>query len=94
MSTLRGEIEVRAMVTGRLRPLMVRGRRVYQIGMPWVFGWEGYARGDIANALTAIFADANTTIHNTKALTCNIRPGRMAGRPAGGLVGRERSADG
>jgi formate dehydrogenase major subunit len=77
LSTLRGEIEVKAMLTDRLRPLSIDGRRVYQIGMPWVFGWEGYARGDIANVLTAIFGDANTSIHSTKALTCNLRPGRL-----------------
>ena len=46
--------------------------------MPWVFGWEGYARGDIANALLAIYGDPNTSIHTTKALTCALRKGRLA----------------
>ena len=78
LSTLRGAIEVKAMVTHRLRPLIIDGRRVYQIGMPWVFGWEGYARGDIANVLLAITGDANTSIHTTKAVTCNLRRGRLA----------------
>ena len=77
LSTLRGEIEVRAMVTERIRPFTVAGRTVYQIGMPWVFGWEGYARGDVANVLLAITGDANTSIHTTKAITCNLRPGRV-----------------
>ena len=77
LSTLRGEIEVKAMVTDRLRPLRIDGRDVYQIGMPWVFGWEGYARGDIANVLLAISGDANTSIHSTKALTCDLRRGRL-----------------
>jgi formate dehydrogenase major subunit len=78
LSTLRGEIEVRAMVTDRMQPFTVNGRTVHQIGMPWVFGWEGYARGAIANVLLAITGDANTSIHSTKAVTCNIRPGRLA----------------
>ena len=85
LSTLRGEIEVRAMVTERMRPFTIDGRIVHQVGMPWVYGWEGYARGDIANALLAITGDANTSIHSTKAVTVNLRAGRLAG-PGG--VGR------
>ena len=80
LSTLRGAIETRAMVTERVRPFTIAGRIIHQIGMPWVFGWEGYARGDIANVLLAITGDANTSIHSTKALTCNIRPGRLDAR--------------
>ena len=81
LSTLRGEVEMRAMVTERLMPFEIGGRRIYQVGVPWVYGWEGYARGDIANVLLAITGDPNTTIHTTKALTCNLRPGRR-NRPA------------
>jgi formate dehydrogenase major subunit len=78
LSTLRGDIEARAMVTERMRPFTINGRIVHQVGMPWVFGWEGYARGDIANVLLAITGDANTSIHSTKAVTCALRPGRLA----------------
>jgi formate dehydrogenase major subunit len=74
LSTLRGEIEVRAMVTGRVRPFLIDGKPVHQIGMPWVYGWEGYASGAVANALLAITGDANTSIHSTKAITCALRP--------------------
>src|SRR5581483_7005678 len=63
ISTARGEIETRALITERLRPLEIDGRRIYQIGMPWHFGWQGYATGDIANTLSAIVGDPNTTIH-------------------------------
>ena len=77
LSTLRGEVEVKAMITDRLRPFVIEGQTIYQIGMPWVFGWEGFAKGDTANALLAIFGDANTSIHSTKALTCNLRKGRL-----------------
>ena len=76
LSTKRGEIEVKAMITERVRPFTIGGKTVHQIGMPWVFGWEGYARGDIANVLFAITGDPNTSIHTTKAITCNIRAGR------------------
>jgi formate dehydrogenase major subunit len=85
LSTARGEIEAKALVTPRLRPFNVNGKLVHQVGMPWVFGWEGYAHGDIANVLLAIFGDPNTSIHTTKALTCALRKGRLA-NPGG--IGR------
>ena len=78
LSTLRGEIEVRALVTERMRAFRLGGRTVHQIGMPWMFGHEGYANGDIANVLFAISGDPNVSIHTTKAITCNLRPGRLA----------------
>jgi formate dehydrogenase major subunit len=92
ISTLRGEIETKALVTDRLRPFHLDGgRTVYQIGMPWHFGWKGYATGDIANVLTAVVGDPNTSMHENKALTCNLRRGRLlrvdvrdGQRPAGG----------
>ena len=81
ISTARGEIETRALVTERLQPFRINGSRVYQVGMPWHFGWEGYATGDVANVLTAIVGDANTSMHENKALTCALRRGRL--RPEG-----------
>ena len=77
LSTARGAVEVKALVTERLRPFMINGKVVHQVGMPWVFGWEGYAHGAIANVLLAIFGDPNTSIHTTKALTCALRKGRL-----------------
>jgi formate dehydrogenase major subunit len=77
ISTLRNEIEVKAMVTERMRPFQVNGGTIHQIGMPYVFGWKGYASGSAVNALLAITADVNTSIHTTKALTCAIRAGRL-----------------
>lgn len=77
LSTPRGEIEVKAMVTERMRPLTINGRKVHQLGMPWVYGHLGYARGEPANVLFPITGDPNTSIHSTKAITCNIRPGRL-----------------
>ena len=76
LSTLRGEIPMRAMVTRRLQPFVIGGKRVFQIGVPWTYGAEGYATGAAANVLLAISGDPNTSIHSTKALTCHLRPGR------------------
>ena len=80
LSTARGEIETRALVTERLRPFEIDGRRVYQIGMPWHFGYKGYATGAIANELSSVVGDPNTSIHEGKAFTCALRKGRIASR--------------
>jgi formate dehydrogenase major subunit len=77
LSTARGEIETRALVTARLPALEIGGRRIYQIGMPFHFGWQGLARGEAANVLTSVVGDPNTTIHEGKALTCALRKGRL-----------------
>jgi formate dehydrogenase major subunit len=77
LSTARGEVETRALVTSRLAPLQIEGRRVYQVGMPFHFGWEGFATGAPANVLTSVVGDANTTMHEGKALTCALRKGRL-----------------
>jgi formate dehydrogenase major subunit len=77
LSTARGNVDAKALVTTRLRPFIINGKLVHQVGMPWVFGWDGYATGDIANVLLAIHGDPNTSIHTTKALTCNLRKGRL-----------------
>jgi len=77
LSTPRGSIETRALVTERLQPFQIDGRCVHQIGLPWHYGWNGFATGDIANVLTAIVGDPNTGMHENKALTCNLRKGRL-----------------
>jgi formate dehydrogenase major subunit len=82
LSTLRAEIELRALVTERLQPLQVDGRTVHQIGLPWHFGYGGIATGPVANDLTALIEDPNSRIHEAKAFTCSLRRGRLA--PAGG----------
>ncbi len=77
LSTLRGEVEARAMVTERLQPLTIDGQALHQIGMPWHFGFGGLARGAIANDLSLLVEDPNSLIHEAKSFTCNLRPGRL-----------------
>ena len=77
VSTARGEVEAKALVTERMRPLQIGDRLVHQVGMPWHFGWHGYATGDVVNTLSAVVGDPNTTIHEGKAFTCNVRKGRL-----------------
>lgn len=82
LSTLRGQVEARALVTERLQPLPIHGKALHQIGMPWHFGFGGLARGSIANDLSALVEDPNSLIHEAKSFTCALRRGRLSG--AGG----------
>ncbi|HMA34219.1 MAG TPA: formate dehydrogenase subunit alpha, partial [Chloroflexia bacterium] len=77
VSTPRGAAEARALVTDRLQPLKIRRRLVHQVGMPWHFGWQGLATGGVANNLTALVADPNVSIHESKAFMCDLRKGRL-----------------
>ncbi|MCW2948210.1 MAG: formate dehydrogenase, alpha subunit [Actinoallomurus sp.] len=81
--TARTAIEARVLVTDRIRPLRIRGRTVHQIGLPYHWGSAGIVRGDSANDLLPIVLDANTHIQESKAATCDIRPGR---RPQGAAL--------
>lgn len=82
LSTERGEIETKAIITERLRPFEISGKRIHQIGIPWHFGWEGHATGGIANVLTATIGDANTSMQVSKSFTCDLRKGRLKGEVA------------
>jgi formate dehydrogenase major subunit len=70
--TARGSIEVYALVTHRLQPLLVCGRWVHHVGIPWHYGYAGIAKGDIANTLTPNAGDANTHIPEYKTFLCAV----------------------
>jgi formate dehydrogenase major subunit len=74
--TERGTTEARALVTKRLRPLTINGNVVHQVGMPFHWGYQGIATGDITNNTSSLVADPNVTIHEGKAFTCRIEKGR------------------
>ncbi|MYM18545.1 molybdopterin-dependent oxidoreductase [Brevibacterium sp. 5221] len=78
----RAAIEVRALVTERMKPLKVRGRTVHQIGLPyhWGVGSEAVVSGDSANDLLGLVLDPNTQIQEAKSNACAMVPGR---RPRG-----------
>ena len=78
VETPRGKIKLRAMVTERIKPFVIDGKTVYQVGIPWHWGWAGAtksARGDITNDLVANLGDPTTFIQESKALLCNVRKG-------------------
>ncbi len=79
VTTPRGSVEARALVTRRMRPLRVAGRVVHQVAMPFHWGTSGPVRGDIVNDLIPLSAEPNVSIHEGKALLCSVRPGRRSG---------------
>jgi formate dehydrogenase major subunit len=77
ISTPRGEIEARAMVTRRMRPLHINGHIVHQIGLPFHWGFQGKVKGSITNDLAHMVLEPNVSIEEAKAFMCNVRPGRL-----------------
>ena len=79
VSTARGQIEARALVTARMPSLDVQGRRVHQVGLPYHWGGRGLVKGDVVNDLVAISEEPNVRIMESKALTCSVRKSEPAG---------------
>ena len=68
----RGAIEARALVTDRVQPWTIHGRKVEMVGMVWHFGHGCAASGDSCNNLTPHIGDANTMIPEFKAFLVDI----------------------
>ncbi len=78
VDTPRAKIKVRALVTERIQPFIIDGKKVYQVGIPWHWGYQGAmksSRGDVTNDLVASIGDPTTFIQESKALLCNVRKG-------------------
>ena len=81
--TTRTAIEARVLVTDRLAPLKVQGKKTYLVGMPYHWGSKGVVTGDSANDLLGLALDSNVHIGEYKVATCDIQPGR---RPRGPVL--------
>jgi formate dehydrogenase major subunit len=77
----RGEIEARAKVTDRMKPLHIEGRLTHQVGLPWHWGFGGPVKGDSANDINVMSGDPNVSIQESKAFVCDVRAGRRAPGP-------------
>ncbi|VEB45107.1 Formate dehydrogenase-O major subunit precursor [Chromobacterium violaceum] len=67
VSSNRGFVKAKAVVTKRLMALKVNGQTVHQIGIPLHWGWEGVARpGYLTNALPPAVGDCNTQTPSTR----------------------------
>ena len=75
ISTPRGRIWAIAIVTDRIKPLNIMGRKCHVVGIPWHYGWrwpEDGSGGDSANLLTPPAHDPNTMIQESKCFLVNI----------------------
>jgi formate dehydrogenase major subunit len=81
ISTPRASVTARVLITRRMRPMWIDGRRIHQVGLPYHWGYKGMSQGDVVNDLLAISEEPNVRIMETKALVCNVRPGRHSAQP-------------
>lgn len=73
ITTKRGYITAKAVVTKRIRTLQVAGQEVEQIGIPCHWGFEGATRkGYLANTLSPGVGDANSQTPEFKAFLVNV----------------------
>jgi formate dehydrogenase major subunit len=78
ITSMRGIIGTRALVTSRIQPLDIDGRRIHQVGVPYHWGYRGLVKGDVANDLVAISEEPNVRIAEKKVLLCNVVAGHRA----------------
>ena len=73
VSSPRGQVEAVALVTFRMKPMIVQDMTVHQVSLPWCYGWvHPEYGGDAANLLTSSTGDPNTGIPETKAFMVNV----------------------
>jgi formate dehydrogenase major subunit len=62
VSSARGSVEGKAMLTKRIKPMQVAGKTTYQIGFPihWGFLGRGKQQGALANLVTPTIVDPNS----------------------------------
>jgi formate dehydrogenase major subunit len=75
VSSNRGSIKAKAVVTKRVRPLMCDGKEVQIVGIPLHWGFTGAARkGFGVNVLTPFVGDANIETPEYKAFLVDVEP--------------------
>ncbi len=75
VSSNRGTVHAKAMVTKRIKPLICDGKTVHVVGIPLHWGFTGAARkGFGPNSLTPFVGDANIQTPETKAWLVNVEP--------------------
>ncbi len=65
-------IVVKALVTDRIQPLTINGKKVHEVAMPWHWGFKGLATGPSANEITIDAVDVSANIPEYKACQCNV----------------------
>ena len=75
VSSNRGKLKAKAVVTKRIKPLICDGKTVHVVGIPHHFGFTGATRkGWGPNSLTPVVGDANIETPEFKAWLVNVEP--------------------
>jgi formate dehydrogenase major subunit len=93
VSTARGAIEAHALVTPRMQTLLIDGKPMQQVGLPFHWGYSGLVKGDIGNDLVAISEEPNVRIMETKGILCNVKRGRTHGNGESATQGISKGAN-
>jgi len=72
VSSARGELTVKAVVTPRMKTLQVDGREVTIVWMPYNWGYSGLSKGASVNHLTIDAVDPGAGTQETKACLVNV----------------------
>jgi formate dehydrogenase major subunit len=72
VSSARGEVEVKAVVTKRMQTLQINGKEVTVVWMPYNWGYKGLSTGPSTNHLTIDAVDPGAGTQETKACLVNI----------------------
>jgi formate dehydrogenase major subunit len=74
VSSARGEVIVKAVVTKRMQTLNINGEEVVSVWMPYNWGFKGLSTGPSTNVLTIDAVDPGAGTQETKACLVNIVP--------------------
>ncbi|MEJ7871656.1 MAG: molybdopterin dinucleotide binding domain-containing protein, partial [Rubrobacteraceae bacterium] len=77
ISTSRGKIHCKVLVTDRIAVYRDNGKSIHTIGLPYHWGPNGLVKGDIVNDLMPVSLEANVAMHEAKAFTANLEKGRV-----------------
>jgi formate dehydrogenase major subunit len=88
VSSARGALEVKALVTPRMKALKIGDQEVTVVWMPYNWGFQGLSTGPSVNHLTIDAADPGAGTPESKACLVNVvkvrnRKARAANMPGG-----------
>ncbi|MCP8312079.1 MAG: molybdopterin-dependent oxidoreductase [Candidatus Methylarchaceae archaeon HK01B] len=63
---------VKCVVTDRIQPLIINGKTIHEVAMPWHWGFRGLSTGLSANVLTMDAVDVSAHIPEYKACLCKV----------------------
>ena len=88
VSSARGELLVKAVVTPRMQPLQANGSEVTVVWMPYNWGYRGLSTGPSVNHITIDAVDPGAGTQETKACLVNVVKVPESGTPSGAQGGK------